>query len=150
MARRKKTKKSHRRKGRRVSGVHPAIMQTGMMMLGAGLGAGAAVMAYQALKTSVTSAPPVVLAGSIAVVGGAIPLFVKPSPFVMGAAAGMAGMGFVFAANEAGLSLPGISGMMGTGFTNQVVGYPNGSFPKRSIGNMSGNKQGVVAGIFSN
>jgi len=149
MARRKKAKKSHRRRGRRVSGVHPAIMQTGVMMLGAGLGAGAAVMAYQALKTSVTSVPPVALAGGIAAAGGALPLFLKPSPMVMGAAAGMAGMALVFACNEAGLSLPGISGMPGTGFVNKVVGYP-GNYPKRSIGNMSGNKQGVVAGIFSN
>lgn len=161
MARKHKKKKggtSHRRR-RSVGAVHPAIMQTGIMLAGAGVGAIAGVFAYQALKTSVTSAPPVALAGGIAIVGGLIPLFVKPSPFVMGAAAGMAGTGIVFAVNEAGLSLPGISGTpMGVpsarpGYVNTTVGYIDRGYPPRTVGgggNLSGNLQSVVAGILRN
>lgn len=156
MARKKKKKTHHRRRGRRVSGVHPAIMQTGIMLAGAGAGALTGVFAYQALKTSVTSAPAVALGLGIAAAGAAIPLFVKPSPFVMGAAAGMAGMGLVFTINEAGLSLPGISGV-GTGYVTKTVGYLNqNKYPPRMIGgagNLSGNGSrtiGKINGIFSN
>lgn len=158
MARGKKRKKTtHRRRRARVSGVHPAIMQTAVMLAGAAAGAVTGVFAYQALKTSVTSAPPVALGLGIAAAGAAIPLFVKPSPFVMGASAGLAGIGAVFAVNEAGLSLPGISGTPmpnpnGPGYVNRTVGYLNANrYPARMIGgNLSGNGSRTVGRIFSN
>lgn len=126
------------------------------MLAGAGLGAIAGVFVNQAATTAVPSVPKVAVGVGIMGVGALIPMFVKPSPFVLGAAAGMAGAGAIFAANEAGLSLPGISGM-GTGYVTSTVGYLNqNKYPPRMIGgagNLSGNGSrtvGRINGIFSN
>lgn len=165
MARKKRSskKRHHRRRGgRRMSGVHPVVMQGLELLGGAALGATAGVFANQAIKTSVTSIPPVAIGLGIAAAGAAIPLFLKPNPFVMGLAAGMAGTGSVFAINEAGLSLPGISGTPfgvpnarpTTGFLNRTVGYVNaGKYPPGRIGgrgNLSGNTASVVGRILNN
>jgi hypothetical protein len=129
--------------------VHPAIADAGMMLAGAGLGAIAATFANQAIKTSFTTAPEYVGGLVPAIAGAALPMFVKPSPFVLGAAAGMAGTGLVFVMNGTFLSLPGISGMPTPlpGYINKTIGnYP--SVP-RIGGNLSGNGSKTMGKIIN-
>lgn len=155
MARKKKKKGTTHRRKRRVSGVHPALMATGELILGAGLGAIAATFINQAIKTSFTTAPGYT-GGAVCIAGGAaVPLLTKPNNIVNGVSAGLIGMGAVFTFNETFLSLPGISGMP-TGLPNAAPGYLNkavGSYrgyPPNRVGNFSGNSSSVVAGIMSN
>jgi hypothetical protein len=157
-AKRKKSKKTHRRR-RRMGAVSPALAQTGMLLAGAGAGAVIATFLNQAVKTGFTSLPPAAVGVGIAVVGGVLPLFIKTSPIIMGAAAGLAGMGIVFAVNESGaLSLPGISGVPSgvpnarpAGYFNKSVGNAYSNFPGRQVGgNFSGNTKSAVAGILFN
>lgn len=160
MAKRKKgaKRKTHHRR-RRMSGVHPVLMETGELLLGAGVGAVAAVFVNQAVKTSFKTVPMWVGGGACVAIGAGIPLFVKSTPklppFIMGAAGGMIGMGAVFITNETFLSLPGIAGVP-MGFTNATPGYINqtvGNYrgvPPNRIGNMSGADASVIGAIFSN
>jgi hypothetical protein len=158
MAKTKKKKKgtSHRRK-KRMSGVHPIIAQTGMMLAGAALGGLAGVFGNQAIKSSFTTAPTWVGGAVVAAIGGGLPLFVKPSPFIMGVSGGMMATGAVFAVNETFISLPGIAGIPANmlpssnnpGFLTKTVGnYRN--VPQGLIGNLSGNLQATVGGILNN
>jgi hypothetical protein len=157
--RKKGTKRKTHHRRRRISGVHPVLMETGELLLGAGVGAVAAVFVNQALKTSFTTAPAWIGGGACVGIGAAIPIFVKHGgktpPFIMGAAGGMIGMGAVFATNETFLSLPGIAGVpMGLpnaapGYISQTVGNYKGVPPNR-IGNMSGADASVIGAIFSN
>lgn len=155
MAKKKKgpRRKTHRR--RRVGAVHPAIMQAGEMLLGAGIGAVAAVFANQAIKTSFATAPAWLGGGLCAGAGAALPLFVKPTPLITGLAGGMIGMGVVFATNETFISLPGIAGVptglpgAAPGYMTRTVGNYAGVPPNR-IGNMSGAEASVIGAIFSN
>lgn len=157
MARKKRSKKrkgTHRR--RRVGAIHPAIKQTFEMVAGAALGAGGAVMINQFIKSSFTGMPGWLGGAAGVAVGGGLPMFLKPSPLVTGVAAGLAGMGAIFAVNETFLSLPGISGvpMMATparpGYINQTVGRVQRYLgPKQSshMGNMSGNRRLAVGNL---
>lgn len=155
MAKTKKRKKTHRAHGRRrrMGALHPALKQTGMMLLGAGVGAIAGAFMNQAVKTSFTTAPGYI-GGAVCVAAGAgIIMFAPPSPLMTGIAAGLMGIGAVFATNETFLSLPGISGFPmeagGPGYMQRTVGSYKG-VPRRNIsggGNLSGNGQHVIAGI---
>lgn len=154
----KKKKKSGTRRRRRMSGVHPVIMQTLEVVGGAALGAIAGVFVNQAVKTSFTTAPAWAGGGACLLLGGGLPLFVKNSPLVNGAAAGLAGVGAVFAVNETFLSLPGVSGMPAgelpngrPGYVSQTVGRPpiNRMAPTRRVGNLSG-KTMAVGMLFDN
>jgi hypothetical protein len=138
---------SHRRR-RRMGAVHPAIADAGMMLAGAGLGALSAVFINQAVKTSFTTAPGYVGGLVPAVMGAALPMFVKPSPFVLGAAAGAAGAGIIFIANETFISLPGISGVPAMpGYINKTIGvYPNAP---RIGGSFSGNASKTIGKIIN-
>lgn len=148
MAKRKKKKKiSGVRRRRRVSGTKGLLMDVGMKVLGAGVGAAAATFGNQAIKSSFTTAPAYIggLAGVVAGVGGIV--FGGNSPFVQGAAIGMMGMGAVFMVNETVLSLPGISGIPqgvpnarpipGNYISNSVAGY-RGIPINPGVGNLSG------------
>ena len=162
---RKKRGKSTGGRRRRVSGVHPVIMQTATMVAGAAVGAIAGVFVNQAIKSSFTTMPTWIGGGVAIVIGGALPLFVKNSPFIQGAAGGLVGAGTIFATNETVLSLPGVSGVplsmkspstsMGNGFLNRTVGAYRG-IPanrigaKNRMGNLSGEGSSIVAGILSN
>lgn len=157
MAKKHKKKKgtSHRR--RKVSGVHPIIAQTGMMLAGAALGGLAGVFGNQAIKSSFTTAPTWVGGAVVAAIGGGLPLFVKPSPFIMGVSGGMMATGAVFAVNETFISLPGIAGIpanmmptQGQGYLNKTVGGNYRNIPNGLIGNLSGNMSRTVAGILNN
>lgn len=131
-----------------------------MLVGGAGLGAIAGVFINQAIKTSFTTAPSWAGGGACVVAGGALPLFVKPSPFIMGISAGLAGVGAVFATNETFISMPGISGIpassMGIqgqrpGYINQAVGrMPRNMPPARRMGNLSGSKTMAIGSLFDN
>lgn len=168
MATKKKRKKGtgRRRSRRRMSGIHPALKQTGMMLLGAGLGAIGGAFVNQAVKTSFTTMP-AYIGGAAAVAGGVAALmFIPPSPLVTGVACGLMGAGAIFATNETFLSLPGISGMPmgltnanGGGYVRQTVGGYRNIPPNRIGGNLSGNgsrvignvaRMGGMAGIFRN
>jgi len=154
MARKRKSSKKRRvgstRRRRRMGAVHPAIADAGMMLAGAGIGAVTAVFANQAIKTSFTTAPEYIGGAVCAATGALLPMFVKPSPFVLGAAAGLAGTGIVFVANSTFISLPGISGMPAPtpGYINQTIGmYPKGL--KMMGGNLSGNSSKTIGKIIN-
>lgn len=160
MARRKKAKKgTHHRRRRKVGAVHPAIMQTLEMAGGAAVGAIAGVFINQAIKSSFTSAPSWT-GGAVCAAGGAsLPLFIKPSPMVTGAAAGLAGVGVMFMLNETFLSLPGISGIpmptggMRPGYINQTVGRTQRMVqrvPTNRIGNLSGKNNMAIGSLYDN
>lgn len=154
-AKRKKKKgtRSHRRR-HRVSGIHPGLAQAGMMVAGAGVGAIAEVFINQAIKTSFPTMPGWIGGGAGVAGGAALILFAPESPFVTGAAAGMAAAGAIFATNETFISLPGISGipkgvpnaMPGQGFLSKSVGTYKG-IPQNFIGNLSGPNGKVVGQI---
>lgn len=153
MARKKKGKKSGHRRRHRVSGIHPSLAQTGMMVVGAGVGAIAGVFANQAIKSSFTTMPSWIGGGACVAAGGALAVFGPETPLLQGMAAGLMGVGAVFATNETFLSLPGISGVPSgvpnarpAGFLSKAVGNYNG-IPRNMIGgNLSGNNGKVVAG----
>lgn len=159
MAKHKKTKKrrhpSHGRR-HRVGALHPALAQTGMMLLGAGVGAIAGSFVNQAVKTSFTTAPSYLGGGACVAIGAATVMFAPPTPLITGIGAGLMGVGAVFATNETFLSLPGISGMPldmmnpgGPGYMQRTVGSYKG-IPRARIGtggNLSGNNQHVIAGM---
>lgn len=159
MAKRKKSRKTGRRTRRRMSGVHPVIMQTLEVVGGAGLGAIAGVFINQAIKSSFATAPAWSGAAVNVALGAAMPLFVKPTPFVMGAAAGLAGTGVMFGLNETFISLPGISGLPGgspagnprPGYINTTVGRrPTRAMPPGGrVGNLSGNTM-AIGSLFDN
>lgn len=161
MAKRRKKKSGGSGKRRRVSGVHPVFMQAAALVGGAALGGIGAAFVNQAIKTSFTTAPAYV-GGAVCIAGAAAIPFIaaKPSPLMLGIAGGLAGMGFVFAANETVLSLPGISGVpmqpmspstsQGNGYLNRTVGRAYQGIPANRIGNLSGNRSTIVAGILSN
>lgn len=154
MARKKHGKKKGTRRRRRVSGIHPGLAQTGMMVLGAGVGAIAGVFANQAIKSSFMTMPGWIGGGAAVAAGAAISLFAPPTPLMTGIAVGLMGSGAIFATNETFLSLPGISGVPqgvpnarpGGGFMNQSVGNYNG-VPQNFIGNLSGDNGKVIAGV---
>lgn len=138
--------------------VHPALRQTGEMVIGAFAGAALATFAKQAIVTSFPTMPTWAGGAVPAVAGAGILMFVKPSPLITGAAIGMAGMGGVFMLNETFLSLPGISGMP-TGVTNAAPGpgyiskAVNGymrNLPPRTMGTFSGSGGHSVNGVYSN
>lgn len=155
MAKKKSKKRgASKSRRRRVSGVHP-VMRTALEgVAGAVAGGIAATFANQAIKTSFTTAPAWVGGAVCLAAGAALPLFTKPNPIVMGAAAGLAAMGGTFMFNETLISLPGISGIPGApmspgtrpGFINTTVGRA----PARGrVGNLSGNKS-VIGAIMEN
>lgn len=154
MAKKKKTKKGTVRRHRRhrMGAVHPALKQTGMLLLGAGIGAIGGAFVNQAVKTSFTTAPAYIGGGACVAIGAGTIMFAPPTPLVTGIGAGLMGVGAVFATNETFLSLPGIAGMpsdqmnMGPGYLNRTVAGYRG-IPKNRIGNFSGNGQHVIAGI---
>ncbi len=161
MAKKRKKRSGARHSRRRVGAVHPVIMQTLEVVGGAALGAIAGVFVNQAIKTSFTTAPTWAGGAACIALGGGLPLFVKGSPVVNGAAAGLAGVGAVFAVNETFLSLPGVSGMPMNqamlqngkpGYVNQTVGRLNRSTtpPMRRIGNLSGNRTMAIGSLFDN
>ncbi len=162
MARKKgKKKKSGRRSSRRrVSGVHPAIMDTGMMLAGAAAGAVVATFGAQGIKSAAPTMPPWLGGGVMAAIGAAVPLFTKMTPFTTGAAMGCAGVGAAMAINETFISLPGIagvpanSGLMNaqnkTGFFNNTVGYAGYKGIPKSIGNFSGTSNAAIGAVISN
>lgn len=147
---------THRRRRARMHGVSPALAQTGMLLLGAAAGGILGTFVNQAVKGAFTSLPPAAIGIGMAAIGGILPMFVKPSPLVMGAAAGFAAVGIVFAANESFISLPGIAGVpMGLpnarpGYMNKAVGYAPGLLQQRQMGSFSGNTRKAVAGILYN
>jgi hypothetical protein len=148
MRRKKKKVKHHRR--RKVGAIHP-VMKTALEAVGGAVAGGVlATFANQAIKTSFPSMPSWIGGGVCVAAGAALPFFVKGSPLALGFGAGLAGTGAVFAVNETFLSLPGVSGvpiMPGNpGYINQTVGR----VPPRRVGNLSGNRQAVIAGIFDN
>lgn len=158
MAKGKKKKKrvSGVRRRRRVSGMSPVLADVGMKLLGAGLGAGAAIVANQFVKSSFTSMPAYLggAAGIVLGVGGLV--FGGKSSFVDGASVGAIGMGAVFVVNETFLSLPGISGIPmgvpnarpipGNYISNSVAGY-RGFNMNPGVGNLSGGSGRSVAGM---
>ncbi len=159
MAKRKKHRKTGTHRRRRVSGVHPVIMQTLEVVGGAGLGAVAGVFVNQAVKSSFTTAPAWSGGAACIVLGGALPLFIKPSPLIMGISAGLAGTGVMFGLNETVISLPGISGlpanpMLGNGrpgFVSQTVGNMRRMMPPGGrMGNLSGSNTMAIGSLFDN
>lgn len=157
MAKKKrKGSRKGRRSGRRVSGmkVHPAVKTTLMAAAGAAAGGLLGVFGNQALKTGFPTMPPWAGGAGLVAAGVALPLFLTPSPFIWGAAAGLAATGAIFAANESFISLPGISGMpmaqYRPGYINQTVGRPPHRMPRARMGNLSGNNQTVVGAIYDN
>lgn len=156
MAKKKKKKGTSRRR-HRVSGVrvHPALKDAGMMALGAVAGGVASAFVNQAIKTSFPTMP-AYIGGAVPVAAGlALPLFMKPTPVIMGLSGGLIGGGAIFAINETVLSLPGISGVpMGLtnakpGYVNQVVSGYRG-IPANRIGNLSGKSSAVISGLYEN
>jgi hypothetical protein len=149
MAKAKKKRKVsgvRRRRSRRMSGT-TKLMDAGMKLLGAGIGAAAGVFINQAVKTSFTTMP-TYTGGFVDIAAGVGGIaFGGGSPFVEGAAIGMMGMGAVFVVNETFLSLPGISGIPqgvpnaraipGNYLSNAVAGY-RGMDRNPGMGNMSG------------
>jgi hypothetical protein len=170
MATKKRKKKGTmgRRRRRRVSGIHPALKQTGMMLLGAGVGAIIGAFGNQAIKTSFTTMPSYIGGATMVAGGAAVLMFAPPSPVVTGVACGLMGAGAIFATNETFLSLPGISGMPmgltnanpnGPGYLQRTVGGYRNIPPNRIGGNLSGNgsrvigqvaRMGGMAGIYRN
>ena len=156
MAKHSKKKKGRhgttRHRRRRMGAVHPALKQTGMMLLGAGVGAIAGSFVNQAVKTSFATAPAYLGGGACVAIGAGVVMFAPPSPLMTGIGAGLMGVGAVFATNETFLSLPGISGMpmdmmnAGPGYMQKTVGSYRG-IPRNRVGNLSGNEQRVIAGI---
>jgi hypothetical protein len=150
---RKKKKTTHHRRRHRVSGMNPVLANVGMKLLGAGVGAVAEVFANQAIKTSFPTMPTYTggAVGVLAGVGGLV--FGGKSPFVDGAAIGMAAMGAALVINETFLSLPGISGVPqglpnaraipGNYLSNAVAGY-RGINNNPGMGNMSGSNGRAV------
>ncbi len=156
-----KKRKSGRRR-RRVSGIHPGLKQTGMMVLGAGIGGIAGVFVNQAVKSSFTSMPTWIGGGANVAAGAALALFGPPSPLISGIATGLMASGAIFATNETFLSLPGISGVpansglmsarptnSGNGFLNTTVGNYAG-IPQNFVGNLSGEGTSVIGAIYRN
>lgn len=158
MAKPKKRKKVSgvRRRRKRMSGMSPVLADVGMKLLGAGLGAGAAIIANQFVKTSFATMPSYLggVAGVALGVGGLV--FGGRSSFVDGASVGAIGMGAVFVVNETFLSLPGISGIPqgvpnarpipGNYLSNSVAGY-RGFNMNPGMGNLSGGTGRSVAGM---
>jgi hypothetical protein len=141
-----------------MSGVSPALMDTGMRLAGAAVGAIGEVFLNQAVKTSFTTMPTYTggAVGVIAGIGGFV--FGGKSPFIQGTAFGLASVGLVFVVNETFLSLPGISGTpMGVpnarpnaGFlSNPVAGYRG--IPRSAVGSLSGGvAQNSIGALYRN
>lgn len=161
MPKKKKSKKGSGRRRRRVSGVHPGVMQTVTGIVAAGAGAIAGAFINQSIKTSFTTAP-AATGGVVCLAGAAAGLLImKPTPAITGLAFGLAGAGAMFLTNESFLSLPGVSGApmpllsqsnsRGNGFLNQSVGnYAQRGIPQNRVGTFSGNSTRSVGAILSN
>jgi len=162
---RKKSKTKSRKGGRRrrVAGVHPAIADTGMMLLGAAVGGVVATFGAQGIKSAAPTMPAWLGGGVMAVLGASVPLFTKATPLVTGVALGAAGVGTALAINETFLSLPGIAGVPANsglqnaqnrgGYFSRSVGTAGyRGIPRRMgiPGTFSGNGKATVGAIISN
>ena len=157
MAKGKKKKKVSgvRRRPRRMSGTS-MLMNAGLKLAGAAIGAGVGVFINSTVKTSFASMP--TYTGGFVDIGLGIGglAFGGGSPFADGAAVGLMGIGSVFVVNETVLSLPGISGIPqgvpnarpipGNYLSNAVAGY-RGINVRPGMGNMSGANGRSVAGM---
>lgn len=156
----KKHRVGTRRRRRRVSGVSPLLMDTGLTLIGAGLGAVGEIFVNQLVKTNAPSMP-AWLGGGLGIAAGVAGIvFSGKNPFFQGASIGLAGMGTVFVVNETFLSLPGISGtpqgvpnarpIPGNYLSMPVAGY-RGISPN-NIGTLSAGGPGVnsVGNLYRN
>jgi len=109
----KKKKKPGVHHKKKKMGATSEIMDFTLRVLGTVAGAGVGAFLIQAGNTAFASqglpawAMPVAVAGA----GATLPLIVKKNPLAFDFGLGMTAVGGIFAINELGLSIPGISGL---------------------------------------
>lgn len=112
MKKKKKKVGAHHKTKKKVSGTSE-LLDFGMRIAGTMAGAVAGAFIIQAGNTALAgqNLPAWVLPMGVAGAGATLPLIVKKNPLAFDFGLGMVAVGGLFAVNEAGLSIPGISGL---------------------------------------